>query len=182
MNICSSSVHPGSNRTHLQARRPLRSDHARSSPPPVVLVTGFTLPAARSSRHCVHALHFFIFLNRSSIAGISSILIVAGFGPASGHSGSPSKSAGPAFLIPVTASVRGPCCRNSTATIKANSRMLAFPPPQPAADERQQSGQASADDGTGGMYRRRVCERRDDIRAKVTVGIRAVTHELELEL
>ena len=185
MNICSSSVHPGSNRTHLQARRPLRSDHARSSPPAVVLVTVLHLtcrPILKTLRPCTPLFHILEPLqHRRNIFNLNRSNVRSGFRPfwIVTH---PSKSAGPAFLIPVTASVCGLCCRNSTATIKANSRMLAFPPPQPAADERQQSGQASADDGTGGMYRRRVCERGDDIRAKVTVGIRAVTHELELEL
>ena len=181
MNICSSSVRPGSNRTHLQARRPLRSDHARSSPPPVVLVTVLhltCLPIVKTLRPCTPLFHILEPLqHRRNIFNLNRSRVRSGFRAILDRH-SPIEECRSSVL---DTSDRQRAL-SLLPTIKANSRMLAFPPPQPAADKRQQSRQASADDGTGGMYRRRVCERGDDIRAEITVGIRAVTHELELEL
>jgi len=83
MNICSSSVHPGSNRTHLQARRPLRSDHARSSPPPVVLVTVLHLtcrPILKTLRPCTPLFHILEPLqHRRNIFNLNRSRVRSGF-------------------------------------------------------------------------------------------------------
>src|SRR5215831_2803002 len=136
MNICSSSVHPGSNRTHLQARRPLRSDHLRSSPPPVVLVTVLHLtcrPILKTLRPCTPLFHILEPLqHRRNIFNLNRSNVRSGFRPfwIVTH---PSKSAGPAFLIPVTASVRCPCCQRLKQTHACLRFLLHSQPPTSAS-------------------------------------------------